>query len=231
LFVNQLYFGLEAQAFRAGAKRVIARSAAQDQGQTRICARHLAVDFRLDAAASWTLLRLSLAGGLLHPDGTDSYRPTDLLHEYAHARVVAPLSRARAKGLIRAACELATRINSDWNRNPLQIETMAVSGSYMSRVDTLPELSLWLVLRPRPTARGRRWKSSLTKGDGTRQILTAVNELSSFIVLRVVTDRQAAQRPFSVAFQVDEDMADDSVSAWERLREWSASITRRLAAR
>ncbi|HWZ70227.1 MAG TPA: hypothetical protein VN326_01960 [Casimicrobiaceae bacterium] len=231
MVADQRYFGLEARALRAGAGRVLARMAAQGPEQARIDVRSLGSDFHLDAAASGPLLQALLAGGLLHPDGTGGYRPSERLREYALACVVAPLLRARAKRLIDTACELAARINADWARNPFQIKTLAVSGSYMSRRDQLPELSLWVVLRPRPKARTRRSKPSLNKSDGLREILMAVNAVSSFIVVRIVADRQAVQRPFSVVFQASEDMIDSSVPAWDRVRDWSASITRRLASR
>ncbi len=211
---------------RAGAERVLARAAAQDPQQARIDVRSLGVDFRVDAAVSWKLMRELLASGLLLADGTGGCRPAERLREYALACVVAPLLRARAKGLIATASELAARINADWTRNPFQIEIVAVSGSYMSRSDPLPELSLWVVLRPRPEARSRR---SLNSNEALRQILTAVSALSSFIVVRIATDRQAIQRPFSVVYQASEDLVDSSVPAWDRVRDWSASISRRLA--
>jgi hypothetical protein len=231
LVADQQYFGLEARALRAGAERVLERIAAQGLEQARIDFRSLGADFGLDAAASWTLVKALLAGGLLHPDGTSGYRLTRRFREYALACVVIPLTRARAKGLIGRACELATSINADWARNPFQIKTLAVSGSYMSRRDPLPELSLWVVLRPRPRFRARHLRPSLSKSDALRQILTAVNALSSFIVVRIVAHGQDVQRPFSVVFQASEDMADSSVPAWDRVRDWSASITRRLASR
>ena len=213
---------------RAGAERVLARMAMQDPEQARIDVRSLGVDFRLDAAVSWTLMRELLASGLLVADGTGGCRPTERLREYALACVVAPLSRARAKGLIASATELAARINTDWTRNPFQMEIVAVSGSYMSRSDPVPELSLWVMLRPRPEARARR---SLNSSEALRQILTAVNALSSFIVVRDVADRRDIQRPFSVVYQKTEDMVDSSVPAWDRVRDWSVSISRRLVSK
>ena len=81
------------------------------------------------------------------------YLPTRRFHQYALACVVAPLSRARAKGLIDRACGLAARINADSARNPFQIKFVAVSGNYMSSHDQLAELSLWLVLDRAPVRR------------------------------------------------------------------------------
>ena len=233
LVADELYFGLEARALRAGAVRVLARSAAPGAEAARIDVRSLGVDFRLDAADSATLLKELRAGGLLRSDDTGGYRPTGRLREYALACVVTPLARARAKALLRTAREVAERINADWHRNPFEINTVAVSGSYMSRRDPLPELSLWVLLRPRADGRTRRSRSLLNKGDALRQILAAVNSLSSFIVVRIVADRRAVQRPFSVVFQANEEaaVADSSLLVWDKVRDWSASISRRLGSR
>ncbi len=230
LVADQPYFGLQARALRAGAERALARIAAHPE-QTQIDLRSLGADFRLDTAASLALLRELLAGELLHPDGTGGYCPTGRFREYALACVVAPLSRARAKALIDTACDLAARINADWTRNRFRIKTVAVSGSYMSRRDTLAELSLWVVVRPREEWRAQRARHSLRRSDAARQILTAVKALSTFIHARIVEDREDVRRPFSVVFEAREDTADSSAPAWERVRDWGASISRRFAAR
>lgn len=229
LLAHQGYFGLEPRAFHVGTKRTLERISAPAPEQARIDAHSLAEDFRLDAAPSGTLLRAFLAGGLLHPDGTGGYCVTERFREYALACVVVPLSRARAKALIDKACGIAASINADWARNPFMIKMVAVSGSYMSRRNSLPELSLWLVLRRRPQPRVRRWRPPLKKGDALRQILAAMNSLSSFIVVRIVPDRQGVHRPFSVVFQANDDAIESSLPAWERFRDWGASISRRLA--
>ena len=231
LVADERYFGLEARALRAGAVRVLARQGAPDPKEARIDADSLGADFRLDAVNSARLLKKLEAGGLLRPDDTGGYRPTARLREYALACVVTPLSRARAKALLHAVRDVARHINTDWNRNPFEVKTVAVSGSYMSRRDPLPELSLWVVLRSRAEARGRHARSLLNKSDALRQILTAVNSLSSFIVVRIVADRQTVQRPFSVVFQASEEVADSSLLVWDRVRDWSASISRRLGSR
>lgn len=231
LVADQRYFGLEAQAFHDGAERMLARVAGLAPERKRIDVRSLGEDFRLDAAASWALLRAMLTDGLLRPDGPANYRPARRFREYALAAVVAPLSRARARQLIEGACRLAERINTHWTRNPFRIKTIAVSGSYMSRRNRLPELALWLVLRRRPEAKMRRWGSPLGKSEALRQIVTSARALSSFVVIRVVADKEKVQRPFSVVFQSDEDDFDSSVPAWHRFREWGASISRRLASR
>jgi hypothetical protein len=231
LVAGQSYFGLEAEVLRAGAERVLVRIATQGQQPPQVDVRSLGEDFGLDAAATLALLKTWLAGGLLYPDGAGRFRPTGRLRAYAHAQVVEPLWRERARDLVDDVRALAARINANWAANPFQIDTMAVSGSYMSLRDPLPELALSLVLRPRPDAPGRRRKPQLKKNDGARQILAAVKALSSFIEVRIVADRQPIPRPFSVVFEFTEDMRGTPLPAWDRLRDWSASIARELASK
>jgi hypothetical protein len=229
LVADQKYFGLEAGLFRTGAGRALARLSGQPPERARIDTHSLGHDFLLDSAASAALLSELLAGGMLYPDGMGRYRPTRLFREYALASVVAPLQRERAKALLDRACALAATINSDWDQVPFRIAMMAVSGSYMTRRDQLPELSLSLGFCRRPEAPAPRPAPSLSRDDGLRQVVDAMRTLSSFIVVRVVIDRKAVQRPFSVVFEVGENVADSSVAGWDRFRDWSASVTRWLA--
>lgn len=231
LFANERYFGLEALALRAGAQRALKRMSMQAPEQRRISAHSLGEDFCLDAAASGKLLQALLGGGLILADDSGCYRATERFREFALARVVVPLSRARAKELIATACRVATRINADWDRNPFLIETIVVSGSYMSRRDPLPELLLWLVLRRRPQTKARNRKPWVSKGDALRQILAKMKVLSSFMVVRIVSDKQNVPRPFSVAFQANDHTLESSLPAWEKVRDWSASISRQLGSR
>jgi hypothetical protein len=228
LIADQRYFGLDTLTLHVGAKRVLARVDSQGPQHARIDVGSLGNDFRLDAAASEKLLKELLAGGLLHPDDTCGYRPTALFREYALARVVAPLSRVRARMLIERVNELAAHINAGWRRNPHVIQTIAVSGGYMSRRDSLKELSLWLVMRQRPEAQGLRSKSSVSNDDGLRQIGVAIKALSSFVAVRIAADRQSVPRPFAVVFEASDDVMDVPVSGLERLWETSASFSRRL---
>ena len=217
--------------FHAGAERALARMSAQAPEQARIDVHMLGEDFRLDAPTTRALLQALLIGRLMYPDGSGGYRPTARFREYALAYVVAPLSRARAKALVDRVCGLAAHINADWTPNPLRIKVVAVSGSYMSRRDQLADLSLWLVLRERPETRARRWGPSMSKDDALRQIVRPITALSSFIIVRIVADRRAVRRPFSVVFQANEDVVEPSVPTWERFRDWGVSITRRLGSR
>ncbi len=230
LIADQHYFGLPARFFHAGAQRMLERVSAQPPGQERIDLECIGFDFLLEPAESLSLLRAMIAGGLLAPDGTGYYRPTARFREYAQAPLVAPLSRARAKMLVDAVCDLAAQINADWIRNPFEVKLVAVSGSYMSRNQQLPELSLWLVLRPRPERQSRRWRPMVTKSTGLRQILTAVSSVSSFVVARIVAHKSVVPRPFSVVFQATEVVADAPVSPSQRFREWGAAVGEFLGA-
>lgn len=125
--------------------------------------------------------------------------------------------------LLDSARELAKQINADWLRNPFVVKMVAVSGSYMSRKDHMPDLSLWIVLRARQGSQDRRWRSKVTKGEGLREILTAVTSLSSFIQARIVAHRSVIPRPFSVVFQLS-DMIDLPPAPTHRLREWGQSL-------
>lgn len=229
LIAGQHYFGVEAQSFHDGAKRTLARLSTLGREPPRVDVRSLGEDFRLDAAASWALLRAMLAEGLLRYDGPSNYQVAPRFREYALAQVVTPLSRAQARELLDRARRLALDINADWGRNPYRIKMILVSGSYMSRSDRLPELSLWLMLGKRPETRTRRRRTPLSRSDALRQIAASTRALSSFIVVRVVTAKESVERPFSVAFQADDDFADSSTPSWGRFRQWGASVSRRLS--
>jgi len=231
LVTHRRYFGLEPRAFRAGATRALAGTSTLPPEAVRFDLRSLGEHFGLDAPASEALLHELLKGRLLEPIGTGLYRPTERFREYALARVVAPLPRARAKALIAKACALSAHINADCVRNPFLIGIVAVSGSYMNRGDKLAELTLWLVVHPRPRGSSRQWRRSLGKTDGSRQIIALFRSLSSFIVVHLVSDKGLVRRPFSVVFQTDADLMLRSVPPWERFREWSVSISRRLASK
>jgi hypothetical protein len=231
LVADRRYFGLGAQAFRAGAERALARLSAQPPEQARIDAHSLAEDFHLDGAASLALQSELLKGGLLQPDGSGRYLPTRRFRQYALACVVAPLSRARAKALIDRACGLAARLNTELVRNPFLIDMMAVSGGYMSCRDQLSELSLWLIPDRRREVQTRRGTSLPSKDDALREFLEPIDSLSSFVVARMVADRQAVPRPFSVVFQASEEATESSSPRWGRFRDWGASLARRSVSR
>jgi len=229
LIADQRYFGLDAQTFHRGAERMLARITALP-GPARIDVHGLGEDFRLDGAASWTLLRAMLAGALLLADGPGSYRVSAKFREYASAPVIMPLSRESAHELLERARDAAARINAHPGKNPYRIRSILVAGSYMSRSNRVPELSLWLLLRRRPESQSRHWSAPLSKSDAMRQMVTTMTALSTFIIVHLVSDRQDVPRPFSVVYDAEEDADHPSgPSSWGRFREWGASISRRLS--
>ena len=225
---EQLQFGLERSAFRRGAVRTLARIASRPREEARVTIEELRDDFRLDTAGAEALLQALVTSRLLkHANDTSNYRLTERFREFALARVVPPLERARAKRLIEKAGMLAAEINVKWTRNPFVIAMIAVSGSYMSRSRKLPELNLWLTVRPRTPSRTSVWGRSSNRGDGAREIKEAVRSLSSFIVVRLVTDAESLPRPFTVAFRADDDTPPPR-PIFVVLREWSDSVRRRI---
>ena len=224
------YFGLEARVFHSGAKRMLERIGANGPnppGQACINARTIAHDFCLDAPASGTLLRAFLADRLLYPDGAGHYEATNRFREYALADMAVPLSRVQARDLIERVCGVAARINAEWPRSPFLIDTIAVSGSYMSGADLLPELPLWLVLRFRrqPATRNPiRWQS---KEEALVHIKAAIKALSSLVVVHIVSDKEKVQRPFSVVFQ---EGVTPPASALGGLRDGGVPLSRRPVA-
>lgn len=231
LVADRQYFGIEAAALRAGAERTLTRLSAQSPEEQRVDVHTLSEDFLTDSAGAAVLLSAFLAGGLLHPNGAGAYLPTRHFRQCALASVVAPMTRARAKSVIDRACKLADQINKEWTRNPFRIKTIIVSGSYMSRRKELSELSLSLGLSRRQESRGGGATTSQARDEAGRQIVQAMSALSSFITVRIVSERHAVPRPFSVVFQADHFVDETSAPAWGRLLDWSSALTRRLASR
>jgi hypothetical protein len=224
---EQLQFGLEPSAFRRGAARALARVAGRSREEARITVEQLREDFRLDAPGAEALLRALIEQRLLESASERSdYGLTERFREFALARVVPALDRPRAKRLIERAGMLAAQINAKWTRNPFVIAMIAVSGSYMSRDRKLPELNLWLIVRPRTPSRSSVWGLSSSRGNAARNIREAVRSLSSFIVVRMVTEDKSLPRPFTIAFRAEDTPAAPPI--FVVLREWSDSVRRRI---
>jgi len=202
LITQRLYFGMDALKLRASTGRALARIVGLPRERARISGANLQQDFDVDTREGRALLEELVTAGLLQPvtERNDDYRLTERFFEFAAARVVEPLQRPRAKLLLAAACKLAERINQEWAHNPLEIEAFAVYGAYMSRDHQIDELSLGIVVRARASAARARFRRVLPKADGADQIRAAFRELSSFVTVRLVTDRRALPRPFSMVF-------------------------------
>jgi hypothetical protein len=104
------------------------------------------------------------------------------------------------------ACDLASDINAQWPRNPLEVEALAPFGAYLEHEHYLDELPLGIVVRNRPESRRARWRMQ-TKSDGAHDVRAAFKGLSSFVRAHLVTRVGELQQPFAVVFQAD---AEDS---------------------
>jgi|SRR5947199_7506059 len=205
LVTHRLYFGMDALALRGAMTRVLARVAGLPPERAWLNTRNLRHDFELDTVQGRALVDSLVNEGLLEPrpEREDDYLLTERFLEFATARVVEPLPRIRAKRLVRKACLLASRINAEWKRNPLEVELIAPFGAYMSCEQELAELSLGIVLRPRDPSRRARWGRIATSQEGADDICAAVEDLSTFIVVRLVNEAQLLPRPFAVAFHTE----------------------------
>ena len=205
LLSHQRYFGMDPVALRHATGRVLLRVAGLPPERARVSAQRLREDFGQDTAGGDALLRELVYSGLLEPhaERLGDYRLTERFAEFASARIVAPLLRVRAKQLLDEACRLAAEINGEWNRNPLAIWAIAVSGDYMSRNHELADLTLWVVVGRRARVRAPRWVRLPSKAEGAAAIRDALRKLSSFIVVHLVTDTASLPRPFSVAFRAE----------------------------
>jgi len=202
LVARQRYFGMEAIRFREAANRVLARIVGLPIDRAQVHERRLREDFALTTQSGESLVDDLVRGGLLKPHGerTGEYRLTEKFAEFAYARIVAPLPRVRARQLVERAAKIAANINTDWTRNPLEIETIAVSGAYMSRDEELAELTLNVLVRNRAEPRNTPWGRRASKAEGANEIRAELAKLTSFAIVHLVTDRQALPRPFSVVF-------------------------------
>lgn len=205
LVTHRKYFGMNPLFLRAGTDRVLLRVAGLPPERAQVNARALRQDFGADTEVGQRLVAGFVADGLLVPraEASEDYRLTERFYEFACARVVEPLPRARAKQLLGRACELASRINGEWSRNPLEIEALAPFGRYMSRDSQLGELPVGIVVRARAADRRARWGRLISKGDGASEVRAAFRELSSFVRVRMVSEMQLLPRPFAVVFQQD----------------------------
>ena len=206
LVADRRYYGLDPMALRAAAGRVAARVAGLAPERARVRAAFLRQDFGCDTVEGRALLDDLCAGGLLErpPGPTSDFLVTRRLLELAVARVVEPLPRAKAKALVVRAGELADRVNRQWARNPLEIAMVVPYGRYFGGDERLETLPIALVLRLRPGSR-RAMFNRLSKADGARGMRESFAGLSSFVRVHLVTALEEVPRPFTVAWQAEDD--------------------------
>ena len=207
LVADRRYYGLDPVTLRAAAGRVAARVAGLPPARARVRGSFLRQDFGLgETEEGHALLNEMCTAGLLErrPGPTSDFLVTRRMFELANARVVEPLPRAKAKLLVVRACELAERVNRDWARNPLEVAMVVPHGDYFGSAERLESLPLALVVRSRPGTR-RAVFNRLSKNDGARGLKDTFAELSSFVRVHLVTALEEVPRPFTVAWQADED--------------------------
>jgi hypothetical protein len=203
LVTQRLYFGMSALDLRSASERVLARIAGLPHESAHVSGRSLCRDFGMNTIEGDALVEGFVNKGMIEPrtEQRDCYRLTERFLEFAAARVVEPLPRQRAKELLAKAGELATRINAEWTRNPLEIQLIAPFGHYFKREAQLASLELGIVVQSRAPWRRARWGRLKTVSEGAREIRGAMRELSSFIQVQMVNDKARLPRPFTVVFQ------------------------------
>jgi hypothetical protein len=206
LIAHHRYFGVDAMQLRTAAGRVLTRVVGLPPARARVRADHLKHDFAVDTVEGDALLHELVDGGLLRPaaQAPGDFEVTDRFREFATARVVEPLARERARQLLARACDIARHVNAEWNRNPLVVDALAVSGSYMSREAELTDLVLGVVVGSRDTPRRARWGRMANKQAGAQAIRTELQALSSFVAVHFVTDAAELPRPFAIVYRDDE---------------------------
>jgi len=205
LVAHHRYYGVEAVQLRTAAGRVLSRVVGLPPGRARVREDHLRQDFAVNTVDGTELLHKLVDDGLLrrHPAEPADFEVTDAFRAIAVARVVEPLPREKARQLLARAAEAAAEVNADWHRNPLEVEAIAVSGSYMSRDRQLADLVLGVVVRHRSAERRARWGRMANKQAGAQQIREALQALSSFVAVHFVTQTAALPRPFAIVFRDD----------------------------
>jgi hypothetical protein len=206
LVTQRLYFGVDAFRLREASSKVLSRVVGLAPERASVRAEDIRHDFGADTVEGSSIVEEMVAQGLLSPRGATGgeYQLTDRFREYASARVVEPLSRARARNIVANARELADRINSEWTRNPLEIAAIAPFGSYLSQEPQLEALPLGIIVRVRPASRRARWRM-LTKADGAHEIRGAFKALSSFVHAQLCMDVAELPPPFAVVYQAYDD--------------------------
>lgn len=206
LVTQRLYFGVDAFKLREASGRVLARLAGLTADRAKVSATEIRRDFGMDTVEGRTMVEEMVAAGLLRPReaSSEEYRVTERFVQYANARVVEPLVRSRARHIVASARELASRINAEWTRNPLEIEAIAPFGCYISQDLYLDKLPIGIVVRMRPASRRARWRM-LSKADGADEVRGAFKALSSFVQAQLVTQIGELPPPFAVVFQANED--------------------------
>jgi len=205
LVTRHLYFGVDAMQLQIAAGRVLMRVVGRPPERATVGLDTLAQDFGMNTRESLALVDQMVLAGLLqkpHPSEAE-YVITDKFRQYAQARIVDPLPRARAQLLLTHMAERAQYFNRTASRNKYEIEALAVHGSYMSREPEIPDLMIGVTGRRRGTVDRHVAGRATVPTNGRQQIRELFEELSSFVWVTFFHRLQEVPRPFTVIFKDD----------------------------
>jgi hypothetical protein len=205
LVTRHLYFGVDAMQLQIAAGRVLMRVVGRPPERATVGLDTLAQDFGMSTRESLALVDQMVLAGLLekpHPSEAE-YVITDKFRQYAQARIVDPLPRARAQLLLQHMAERAQYFNRTASRNKYEIEALAVYGSYMSREPEMPDLMIGVTGRRRGSADRPVAGRATAPTTGRQQIRELFEELSSFVWVTFFHRLQDVPRPFTVIFKDD----------------------------
>jgi len=205
LVTRHLYFGVDAMQLQIAAGRVLMRVVGRPPERATVGLDTLAQDFGMSTRESLALVDQMVLAGLLekpHPSEAE-YVITDKFRQYAQARIVDPLPRARAQLLLQHMAERAQYFNRTASRNKYEIEALAVYGSYMSREPEMPDLMIGVTGRRRASADRHVAGRATAPTTGRQQIRELFEELSSFVWVTFFHRLQDVPRPFTVIFKDD----------------------------
>ncbi len=203
LVATRLYFGVDALQLRDATGRVLNRVNGLPSDRATVRLDALVEDFRVSAAASRALVDQMVRNGLLQRldrSGIE-YGITDRFRQYAEARIVDPLPRARAQFVLTHIGELAERFNRTAANNRYEIDEVAVFGSYMSLEPNLSELTVGVTGRRRmPRERPSSGRETMPT-EGHDRIRALFESQSDFLRVGFYQKLQDVPRPFSVIFK------------------------------
>ena len=205
LVTRHLYFGVDAMQLQIAAGRVLMRVVGRPPERATVGLDTLAQDFGMSTRESLALVDQMVLAGLLekpHPSEAE-YVITDKFRQYAQARIVDPLPRARAQLLLQHMAERAQYFNRTASRNKYEIEALAVYGSYMSREPEMPDLMIGVTGRRRGSVDRHVAGRATAPTTGRQQIRELFEELSSFVWVTFFHRLQDVPRPFTVIFKDD----------------------------
>jgi hypothetical protein len=203
LVTTRLYFGVDALRLRDATGRVLSRVQGLPPDRATIRLDALVEDFRVSAAASRAMVDQMVQSGLLQRLGPSSveFGITDRFRQYAEARIVEPLPRARAQFLVTHIRDLAEQFNRTASSNRYEIDEVAVFGSYMSLDPGVSEVSLGVTGRRRmPRERPASGRETMPT-EGKERIRSLFESQNSFVRVSFYQKLQDVPRPFSVIFR------------------------------